>query len=302
MFAVVGFIPFTGISSYGRYVEVPPNATYSISILDTRDGVVEDYDQDSLGELYSKCPDLKVFGVHSENGKVKMIYVPREYFFKSSPSKQYHVLLEQITDRGGRAYITIFDREQVIMQYKTEGRTGKDWYLHAVREYNGLLHILLKVGYGSDESFHALEFMQVGEQFKLLQKSLLSRLSGAFAWYERLKESGTVSDYSNREMEQQLLNLTKEAPIGTEFSLRAVMRTSLGQERDVNRRGIIINEKHQILVLASNDFNLKIGNIYRDRDFVRSVAYAMMASVRYELYSTQRDINEFYRLQILGAQ
>ena len=74
MFAVVDFVPYTGISSFGRYVTITPNATFSISILDTEDGVVEDYNQDSLRELYKKCPTLKVLVVHADNGSVEMIY------------------------------------------------------------------------------------------------------------------------------------------------------------------------------------------------------------------------------------
>lgn len=294
MFAVVGFVPYTGISSLGRYVTITPDATFSISILDTEDGVVEDYNQDSLRELYKKCPALKVLGVHAENGSVQMIYVPREYFFKSTPSKRFHVLLEQVTDKGCRAVVTIFDKEKLLVQFKTHGVSGKDWFLKAVREYKGVLHILLKIGYGTGEEFYAIEYGIVDRQFMLTSKSLSPCLDSAFSWYIEQKENGENTNHSDSMMEQQVLRTIREAPVGTEFCLRSVFLDEDRQEIEAELRGIRTGNR-DMLVLVSKYSSLNVGVRYITFEFAKVVARGILESVRFSLYATQRDIDEYYR-------
>lgn len=297
MFAVVGFVPYNGISSFGRYITVKPTMAFSISILDTEDGVVEDYDQDSLRELYKKCPTLKVLGVHAEDGSVRMIYVPREYFFKSTASKRFHVLLEQVTDKGCRAVVSVFDREKLLAQFKTHGVSGKDWFLQSVHEFKGVLHILLKIGYGTGEEFYAIEYGFVDRQFKLTSKSLSPCLDSAFDWYIRLKENGEDSSYSDNEMEMQVLRTIREAPIGTEFCLRVVVLDKDRQEVDAVLRGIRTDSR-DIFILVSEYSSLSVGSRYSTLVFAKTVARSMIESIRFSFYATQRDIDEYCKAEV----
>lgn len=297
MFAVVDFVPYKGILSFGRYVTVTPTMTFSISILDTEDGVVEDYDQDSLQELYKKCPTLKVLGVHAENGSVKMIYVPREYFFRSTPSKRFHVLVEQVTDKGCRAVVTIFGREKLLAQYKTHGVSGKDWFLQSVHEFKGVLHILLKIGYGTGEEFYAIEYGLVDGKFKLTSKSLSPCLDSAFDWYIKLKENGEDSSYTDSEMEKQVLRTVREAPIGTEFCLRLTVFDKDRQEVDAVLRGIRTDSR-DMFILISEYSSLSVGNRYSTLDFAKTVAMGMSESIRFSFYATQRDIDEYCKAEV----
>lgn len=292
MFVVVDFVPYDGIMSFGEYIEVTPAMSFSVSILDTEDGVVEEYNQDSLRDLYRKCPTLKVLGVHAEDGEVEMVYVPREFFFKSTESKRYHVLLEQVTDGGCKAVVTVFDKERLLTQFKTHGISGKDWYLQTVHEYRGVLHILLKIGYGSREEFYALEYGMIDKQFKMISKSLPLNLDSDFNWYMRLKEVGKISNQDDGKMEKQLLRVIREAPIGTEFSLRYVVFGRDGQEVEEVIKGIRTDYR-DIFVLVSDSLSLNVGSRCSTLDFSKVLSWSISKSIRFSLYTTQRDIDDY---------